>query len=344
VKPPLVIHTIPPEANVRVNGRLVGTTGNSGVRLAWSRDYRIVLEKPGYEQETLVFSSTPIKKEIIVKLKPAHGSRQPRSGTEPGRNMKERAVLRQTSRGGVLLGFLNERLSSSFMSLRWLVRLIVVTFLAGLISGTVIFYVDRKAPSAKPPRSPAAAPLARPTLPEPVKPPRASNLVLSRNQNMDKIIQTAEYVLQFTNDARAQSGLPPLKSSAALAFIAQNHAENMCESRVLEHDAALFEDGWKSLDERLKLVGLDLGSENIARERWQENTKTANRDVSQAELDWRQAESTAKSLVMKWMLSDQNRTKILDPAWRHMGIGTCPCEGSTVYAVQVFSTKPGSIR
>jgi len=161
---------------------------------------------------------------------------------------------------------------------------------------------------------------------------------------MDKIIQTAEYVLQFTNDARGQSGLPPFRSSAALAFIAQNHAENMCESRDLEHDAASFADRWKSLDERLKLVSLDLGSENIARERWQEDNKTANPNASQAELDRRQAESTAKWLVMKWMLSDQNRTKILDPAWRHMGIGVCPCGENTVYAVQVFSEKPGSIR
>jgi uncharacterized protein YkwD len=141
---------------------------------------------------------------------------------------------------------------------------------------------------------------------------------------MDKIIQTAEYVLQFTNEARGQSGLPPFPSSAAVAFIAQNHAESMCESRVLEHDAALLAYGWKGLDERLKLFGLDLGSENIARERWQEDTKTANLNVSQAEVGRRQAGSTAKWLVMKWMLNDQDRTKIFDPAWRHMGTGVRP--------------------
>jgi len=83
----------------------------------------------------------PAKKEITVKLKPAHGSRQPRSVTALGRIMRERTRI--------FLGSLSERLSSSFMSLRWLVRLIVVTFLAGLISGTLISHMGRQASSAK---------------------------------------------------------------------------------------------------------------------------------------------------------------------------------------------------
>lgn len=135
-----------------------------------------------------------------------------------------------------------------------------------------------------------------------------------------------EHVLKFTNDERARSGLTPFQSSAALAFIAQNHSENMCETRALEHDTGVFPKGWKSLDKRLELVGLDSGTENIASERR------------------RKPKTWAKHVVKGWMLGTHSRSRMLDPTWRYMGIGVCPCSGNTVYATQVFSDSPGSIR
>jgi len=170
------------------------------------------------------------------------------------------------------------------------------------------------------------APIPVSAFPEPTVPPRASNLVLSSGEGMDGLLSTVEFVLKFTNEERLQRGLTPLGTSAALAFVAQNHAENMCDGKILEDESSVFPDGWRTLDERLKLVGLDLGSEHLACERRQK------------------PESCAKWMVMKWIASDNLRLKILNPAWQYVGVGICPASATEVYATQVFSDKPGSIR
>jgi len=325
-----------------MNGKLLGTTKPSGLMVLWQQGDRVTIEKEGFEPVKLHFSSPQPKKSITVTLRPiAAPIPQPQPSPPP----KTVSGLPQVSA------------PRSRFTLRRVVLVTVAPLVVGIIVALIIVATHPPGPVSAPP--PTAPPFDTPVpppalaparvLPPPLKPSRATNLVLASNQKMDKIIETVEYVLKFTNDERTQRGLPPLQSSAALAFIAQNHAENMCESRSLEHEATVFPDGWKTLNERLKLVGIGQGSENIAGERWQDRTANtryarAGRNVSQEQLDRLDAESSAKWLVMKWMLNDDARTKMLDRAAQNIGVGICPVSEDAIYAVQVFSPKPGNIR
>jgi len=358
----LRIFTVPPEATVKHNGRLVGTTSSSGLMALWSHGDSITIEKAGFEPVKLRFTSSQPKKSISVTLKPV-GTPAPLA--QPPRRahaVRGQVPAQPLPPPRTTSGPAPAKRAKSRFTFRRIVLITMGLFVAGVIA---VSMVGRErtphAPSQQPlvtpspttvsPSAPTPAPVARPTrgLPPPIQPPRSTNRVLAANQNMAKIIHTAGHVLKLTNDERTQRGLKPLQSSAALAFIAQNHAENICECRSPEHDSALFPDGWKTLNQRLRLVGVDQGSENIAHERWKDRAANiqaarAGLSVSQAQLDRRDAESSAKWLVMKWMLDDTARSKILDPAWQNIGIGICPAPDDAVYAVQVFSTKPGSIR
>jgi uncharacterized protein YkwD len=171
------------------------------------------------------------------------------------------------------------------------------------------------------------ATLSRPAMPpkvhDPMKPPRPRNLVFSGNVKMQEIIDTVNYVIRFTNEERVTQRLAPLQSSAALAFMAQIHSENMCENKTLEHDANGFPDGWKKLQDRLKLFGLRIGDENIAQKALQA------------------PETCARDLVKEWMTVRGQRQNILSEKWKYIGVGICPCVGNTFYAVQVFADQEG---
>ena len=329
------LFTDPTGASTKINGRPAGITSPSGLMVLCKQGDQIVLEKRGFEKVNLAFSSPRPASTIKIKLRPIAYTKPP----DPQREPQQPGPL--VHQGGAsplptpqAVGSSPQRASRSFFSLRWITGLVVVPLLAGFVVGSFVYYSGK--PSAAPGMSPlqmfrpgspdASVVTPARALPPPINPARSCNLVLARNEKMDKIIETVEHVLKFTNDERAQRGIPPLKSSAALALIAQNNAENMCEARTVEHDAAAFPNGWNTRADRLKLVGLDSGLENIARE------KT------------REPESSAKWLVKGWILSESARKRMLDPSLQYVGIGICPGPDKTVYAAQVFSVKPGGIR
>jgi len=141
---------------------------------------------------------------------------------------------------------------------------------------------------------------------------------------MDDVMNMVYHVIQLTNEERERERLTPLQSSGALAYMAQIHSENMCERKVLEHDADVFPDGWKTLKERLRLFDIHTGGENVATQR-----------ISDPK-GW------ARDLVKKWMMSQEHRDNILSSKWKYVGIGVCPCDGNEVYAAQVFSDQEGA--
>lgn len=134
-----------------------------------------------------------------------------------------------------------------------------------------------------------------------------------------------EFVLKFTNTERRERGLPPLKLSPALRFVARKHSSNMCGSGVFEHEDSRFPEGWATFDERLGRVGLASGGENIG-------YRTLERDVK----------SWARAAVNGWMRSESHRRNILDPRFRYLGVGIRPCKDGVGYATQVFSPSPGN--
>lgn len=68
--PLLSLTTEPLEATVTVDGRNIGTTTSEGLLIVWKNGINIVLEKSGYQSETLDLTATPEDLLIHVKLKP----------------------------------------------------------------------------------------------------------------------------------------------------------------------------------------------------------------------------------------------------------------------------------
>jgi|GEM_PF-2885428 len=70
LQPVLKIMTEPAAATVRVNGTSVGTTTSSGLAVPWKPGMVIVIEKAGYESQTLKFPSLPDGTDLNIKLIP----------------------------------------------------------------------------------------------------------------------------------------------------------------------------------------------------------------------------------------------------------------------------------
>ena len=103
-------------------------------------------------------------------------------------------------------------------------------------------------------------------------------------------------ILKLTNEERVRHGLKQLKSSDALISLAKNQSRNMCESKVLAHENDAFPEGWKKLIQRLKMVKVRSGAENVAL-----------RTVESDHEEW------AREVVKGWMKSAPHRKNILEP-------------------------------
>ncbi len=66
----LRLFTVPIEASVEINGKPLGLTKSSGLKLLCKQGDRVTIEKTGFETVTLVFSSPPQQKAITLKLRP----------------------------------------------------------------------------------------------------------------------------------------------------------------------------------------------------------------------------------------------------------------------------------
>jgi uncharacterized protein YkwD len=155
------------------------------------------------------------------------------------------------------------------------------------------------------------------------KPTREKN---ERNAAAKKIPAMEEAVLMFTNEERSRAGLPPFESSTALNYLARGQSRNMCGKRALQHESDSFPRGWRTFPERLKMVSLKSGGENVA-------YRTASPEVEQ----W------AKQVVFGWMKSPPHKKNILTARYLYMGVGIAVCKDNLAYATQVFSPDAGRL-
>lgn len=131
-------------------------------------------------------------------------------------------------------------------------------------------------------------------------------------------------VLRYTNEERTKRALHPLQFSPALGFLAVQHARHMCQTGSLKHESLAFPEGWQKFYQRLQIIGLSAGGENIA-----------YRTVQATPDQW------AKAVVDGWMKSPNHRKNILRGGFRYVGVGVAPCAKRIAYVSQVFSPDTG---
>ena len=143
-------------------------------------------------------------------------------------------------------------------------------------------------------------------------------------KSLDPVLE--ESILRYTNEERRGNGLPALRPSPALRFVARKHSMNMCRTQTFRHESRSFPEGWETFPGRLRYVGLDAGGENIGY-----RTLMGDPDT------W------AKKVVHGWMESTSHRRNILNPKFRYLGVGISGCKEKIGYATQVFSPDKGNI-
>ena len=119
-------------------------------------------------------------------------------------------------------------------------------------------------------------------------------------------IATAQEILNDTNAARAQHGLPPVAYSPELTTIAQDWANRVRNDGYISHRPQF----WTHYPAYIKP-----GGENVL----------------QAWTDY-----TSPQLVKLWMDSPGHRANILDPKAKSVGIGVAVAADGKLYSVQNF--------
>jgi uncharacterized protein YkwD len=155
---------------------------------------------------------------------------------------------------------------------------------------------------------------------------------VSQKENKRELLKPAEIaqmesrVLHLTNVERVRKGLKELKSSQALVYVAREQTKHMCGSQILTHESDTFPEGWRKLIERMKIVNVKSGGENVA-------LRTVQSDLD----DW------AGKIVQGWMKSPPHKKNILEPSFRYIGIAVEPCEKKIAYVTQMFSSEMGTL-
>ena len=122
-------------------------------------------------------------------------------------------------------------------------------------------------------------------------------------------------IVRYTNEARAQNGLPALRLNMKLLQAARIHARQMAERQQLEHEISGAR--YPTLQARLVAVeyAYSRAAENIA---------------------WNR--SSAQSVVAGWMNSPGHRTNILDSRITEIGAAMARSAKGEPYWIQVFGT------
>ncbi len=126
-------------------------------------------------------------------------------------------------------------------------------------------------------------------------------------------------VVDLTNQARAQNGLPPLQANSALVASAQIQSANMARLNQLEH--VLPGVALPTLQSRAMAVGYPYAwlGENIA--------------FNYAD---------APSVVTAWMNSPEHRANILNPNYTDIGVSIAWNSLGQAYATQDFGSRRSS--
>jgi uncharacterized protein YkwD len=124
-------------------------------------------------------------------------------------------------------------------------------------------------------------------------------------------------VVDLTNQARAQAGLPPLAVSSPLVTAAQTHSRDMAQTNIFDHTVPGVAE--PTLESRAAAVGYNFSwlGENIA--------------FNYAD---------APSILAAWMNSPEHRANILSPNFTQIGVGIAWNGQGQAYATQEFG-RPG---
>lgn len=158
--------------------------------------------------------------------------------------------------------------------------------------------------------SPTATPIPTP-VPTPI--PTATPIAVAPSPTPTPLPTAAsevEAVIQLTNQARQEAGLPPLQANPALTSAAQSHASDMAINDYFSHTS---QDG-STLVDRVSAAGYSWSAlgENISRGR-----------------------GDADAVMQGWMNSPGHRSNILNPEFQEIGVGYAEAS-SGPYWVQVF--------
>ncbi|MFB6200650.1 MAG: CAP domain-containing protein [Halorhabdus sp.] len=145
------------------------------------------------------------------------------------------------------------------------------------------------------------------------------------------------------NTIRQRRGLRPLDWDPKLAAIARSHSTDMASRGYFAHESP----GGETFEDRYAQAGYDCklyisndryvtGAENIAYTYAYQDVQTGYRGV--VSYDGNET-AIAFGIVRQWMHSPPHREIMLEPYWRHEGIGVAiadTAQGTRVYATQNF--------
>jgi uncharacterized protein YkwD len=177
-----------------------------------------------------------------------------------------------------------------------------------------------------------------------------SQTVPGAGQHDAKLLERG--VLYYTNQARCQQGLPPLRRDGGAALTARNHANDMARLNFFDHTSPVPER--RTLADRLGEVRVpyERAAENIIEARYMAYRNRARfRTIDAARCLYTYADgepiprhtyrTLAKELVDRWLTSPGHRRNVLDPALRRHGFAIAPNRAKTLcgglYGAQVFA-------
>ena len=129
----------------------------------------------------------------------------------------------------------------------------------------------------------------------------------------DNLATIAADIIRYTNDARAQKGLPALRTNGKLMEAARIHAQQMASAQRSDH--TITGAHYPTMQSRLDAVGYGYmqAAENVA---------------------WNQA--SAQAVVASWMASSGHRTNILNSGLTEIGAAMARSSRGEPYWIQVF--------
>jgi uncharacterized protein YkwD len=128
-----------------------------------------------------------------------------------------------------------------------------------------------------------------------------------------QLSEAEKTILELTNKERARKKLPPLEPEPILFKVARAHSANMARKGEMKH---VLDD--KTPAQRVDEAGYDYGrvGENIA---FSDGLRPAE-------------------IVRGWMDSKVHRDNILNPKFKHIGLGVARNDQDEFYYAQVFGT------
>jgi len=178
-----------------------------------------------------------------------------------------------------------------------------------------------------------------------------SQTVPGAGQHDTKLLEKA--VLFYTNQARCQRGLSPMRRDGGVALTARNHANDMARLNFFDHTSPVPER--RTLSDRLGEVRVpySLAAENIIEARYmayRNGTKFQTIDAARckfvyasdgAPIERHTYQTMARELVDRWLASTGHRRNLLNPELTRHGFAIAPNRSTSLcgglFGAQVFA-------